>query len=101
MNNRTMTELQYQALVLVQALIGVISPNFRMVWVGIENIVKINIILEAENEEDFDEIEDLRSEFEALQEKSIEYEIKISINRGELVYPDFSKSVIVFKRREV
>lgn len=101
MNNRTMTELQYQALALVQALIGVISPNFRMVWVGIEDIVKINIILEAENEEDFDEIEDLRSEFEALQEKSIEYEIKTSINRGELVYPDISKSVIVFKRREV
>lgn len=96
-----MTELQYQALALVQALIGVISPNFRMVWIGIEDIVKINIVLEAESEEDFNEIDDLKCEFEALQEKSIEYEIKTSINKGELIYPDFTKSVIVFKRREV
>ena len=101
MSNEIMTDLQYQALVLVQALLGVISPNFRMVWISVEEIITIYIVLEVECDEDVEEIEDLGAKFEALQEVSLDYEIKTLINDGNLLYPDVSRSLIVFKRREV
>ena len=101
MKDRIMTELQYQALALMQALIGAISPNFRMIWISVKDTTQINIILEEECADDFEEIEDLKGEFEALQERSIDYEIKIFINNRNLEFPDIADSVIVYKRREI
>ena len=72
--------IQKQALILVQALLGVISSNFRMISI-IENNGKIivTIIIEIENNEDLEEINDLLSEFEALHEAPVVYEFVIQI----------------------
>ena len=92
--------IQKQALILVQALLGVISSNFRMISI-IENNGKIivTIIIEIENNEDLEEINDLQSEFEALQEAPVDYEFVIQINDKELDWPD-DNTIVIFRRRE-
>ena len=48
--------LQEQALTLVQAMLGVISPNFRTISISvIGEKLKIQVILECESEEDREE----------------------------------------------
>ena len=53
---------------LVQAMLGVISPNFRAVSLQIDayGVVQLYFVLENENKNDRDEIDDLITEFEAL-----------------------------------
>jgi hypothetical protein len=70
-----------QALALVQALWGVISPNFRSVsFECIGEAVRIYVILEHDDAADYEEIEDLVPEFEALQQKKIEVDIKTIVS---------------------
>ena len=100
MCEQEMTNLQYQALALVQALLGVISPNFRMVWITCsEDLIGIHIVLEIECDEDIEEIEDLKSEFEALQESAVDYKVETTINSGDIEYPDMENTIIVYRRR--
>ena len=95
------SDLKNQALILTQALLGCISPNFRMIHISIKNeIYEILIILEKRNEDDIEEIEDLKSEYEALQPNLINYNINIEINEDNLVWPDNQTSIILYKRRE-
>jgi hypothetical protein len=70
-----------QALTLMQALLGVISPNFRSVSFECngEN-VQIYVILEHEDTEDREEIFDLVSEFEALKQKNIPVKVETIIS---------------------
>ena len=79
-----MSNLQQQALILMQALLGVISPNFRFVWIVVESSITVNIILEKNCSEDLEEIEDLKSEFEALQIENIDYEFEVSISEDDI-----------------
>ena len=96
-----MTILQKQALILMQALLGVISSNFRIVWVALENeIVIINIVLEKDLESDVEEIEDFKGEFEALQISNINYEVRVIVSSLDIDWPDPSTSIVVYKRRE-
>ncbi len=93
--------LQKQSLILMQSLLGVISNNFRMVFIeNRHSNVIITIILEDENMDDFEEIEDLKSEFEALQETAIDYEFVIKITHDDLPWPD-KNSIVVFRRKEL
>lgn len=93
-------DLQKQSLILMQSLLGVISNNFRMVFIEARHAsVIVTIILEDENMDDFEEIEDLKSEFEALQETAIDYEFVIKTTRADLPWPD-ENSIVVFRRRE-
>lgn len=70
-----------QALALVQALWGVISPNFRSVsFQCLGEAVQIYVILEHEDATDREEIEDLVPEFEALQDKAVEVKVKTFIS---------------------
>jgi hypothetical protein len=95
-----MTFLQKQALMLMQALLGLISPNFRMVSISeIEKRILIRIILENESTDDREEINDLTAEFEALQSCHVNFEINVEITRKELSWPDES-TIVVFRRRE-
>jgi hypothetical protein len=84
----------------MQALLGVITQNFRMVWVSIEDVISVHVILEKESEDDMEEIEDLKSEFESLQLRSVDYKFDVSVSNGELAWPDRSSSIVVYKRRE-
>lgn len=91
--------LQGQALVLMQALLGVISPNFRMVHLVKNALVfEVLIILEEESSRDRDEIDDLRSEYEALQERGIDYEFEVRVASEPTPWP--SDGIVVYRRRE-
>ncbi len=85
----------------MQSLLGVISSNFRMVWVtSVEDLVVVSFVLERESNEDYEEIEDLKTEFESLQVAQIKYEFKIQISNGEISWSDSSRSIVVYRRRE-
>ena len=49
---------------------------------------------------DFEEIEDLKSEFEALQDGTIDYQFEVLISDKDIAWPNRVSSVVVFKRRE-
>ncbi|MDW6092468.1 hypothetical protein SBX64_07915 [Vibrio rhizosphaerae] len=92
--------LRKQSLILMQALLGVISANFRMVYISKNNgCVTVTIVLESENDDDFEEIEDLKSEFEALQDSPIDYDFMVKVTDKELFWPD-GNTIVVFRRRE-
>ena len=93
--------LQKQSLILMQSLLGVISNNFRMVSIETHHSsVIVTIVLEDENIDDLEEIEDLKSEFEALQETAIDYEFVLKATSKDLLWPD-EDSIVVFRRREL
>ena len=81
-----MNSLQKYALCLVHALIGVISPNFRMVSITrhSEKLI-IQIILEIRDEEDVEEIDDLATEFEALWGQPIEFDIRLEVSQDPII----------------
>jgi len=95
-------KIQIDALRLMQALIGVISDNFRMVSISrhAEKIV-VQIILSSYCDVDMEEIVDLKFEFEILYSKPIDCEIETIISQEPIILecPNAS-TIIVFKRRE-
>ena len=93
--------LQRQALSLMQALLGVITPNFRMVWLSADRNGKviIYIILEHMSDDDMEEIDDLESEYEALQEKPTDYYFDVIISNEFIKWPHHN-SIVVYKRKE-
>lgn len=98
--NQMMSYIQKQALMLIQALLGAISPNFRLVSIGLsDHTVKIQIILEEKSEVDDDEINDVASEFEALQERPVDYEIDTLVTKEDINWPN-SDTIVVYRRRE-
>lgn len=89
-----------QTLRLVQALLGAISRNFRMVAIAHDlNLWKLMFVLEEDLVEDREEIEDIAVEFEALQEKPIAYEVAVSVSKNPMEWPPLSVRV-VYRRRE-
>lgn len=93
--------LQHQALALMQSLLGVISPNFRIVWVTLgDDTVVVNIVLATMSEEDLEEIGDLETEFESLRSASLECEFNVTISSESICWPDPASSIVVYRRRE-
>ncbi len=95
-------KMRQYALCLVQALLGVISPNFRCVTISHrEEGLLVRIYLESQCDEDAEEIDDLFTEFEILLPRSINLEIETIVTQKLLNLPLMSESfLIVFKRRE-
>lgn len=96
----TLEEWNYQELMLVQALLGAISCNFRMIalfweeggWV-------IRFYLGSESDEDSAEIEDVICQYDAYQESALKIRSETIIGGGKL--PLVSEvGRIVFRRRE-
>lgn len=101
-NEISLEVMNRQVLSLMQALLGAISPNFRMVMLEYNNEVwRLLFILEQDKPDDRAEIDDISTEFEALQEKGIEYEVIIDITDKDIPWPthSFTKRV-VYRRRE-
>ncbi|WP_092375751.1 hypothetical protein [Desulfomicrobium apsheronum] len=95
-----MTFLQEQSLILVQSLLGVISSNFRMVYISeLNEKIIITIVLENLSVNDMEEIDDLKSEFEALQTCQIDFDIIVKISSIDLNWPDVS-TIVVYRRKE-
>lgn len=100
MTQQAITFIQQQALMLMQSMLGVISPNFRMVSIANrDDIILVQVVLERESIEDRSELEDCMSEFEALQSSLVDYDFDVVISDAELEWPT-SSSIVIYRRRE-
>jgi hypothetical protein len=97
----TLDEKNKGTVMLMQALQGAISPNFRMVTISFEKPVwKLQFVLEVDNEVDREEIEDVGVEFGALLETgSIKYDIETVISKEKNLTTE-PGTRIVYRRRE-
>lgn len=90
----------YQVLMLVQALIGSISENFRMVailWVEREWVIQF--YLESKSEEDIDEIEEIVCQYTAYQDSELKCRYEVIV--GSKTLPNISPAGrAVYRRRE-
>ena len=65
---------------LVQASLGVISTNFRMVSLALDNDVrKLQFVLETEAVDDLYEIENIATEFEVQTDFRVRYSVEVEI----------------------
>lgn len=88
-------------LALVHALLGLVSPNFRMVALKNDGEVwRLQFVLETDSEMDREAIDDVATEFESLLSHGIRYEIEITITAGEISWPS-APTRVVFRRREM
>ena len=97
-----MNPLLIQALHLVSCLLGIVSPNFRMVSISNNNgKCHILVILEQPIEEDLEEIEDLITEFEAVQNEDIDFDVETKISNEDIILSPFNPDeIVVFRRKE-
>ena len=96
----TMSVNQQFALWVMQALLGVVSRNFRFVSVETaSDRVRIRIVLEHHDEGDYEEIEDFKTEFEALLPGPIAFDVEVVESDADIEWPD-PNTTVVFKRRE-
>ncbi|QDT48313.1 hypothetical protein Pan258_23550 [Symmachiella dynata] len=95
-------ELQLDSLCLTQALLGVVSDNFRYVSITRQaEKITIQIILATHCGEDFEEIDDLKTEFEALQPGPVDFDVEVFVSEEPIILePPNESSIVVFKRRE-
>ncbi|MBN7870580.1 hypothetical protein J0M44_29570 [Pseudomonas aeruginosa] len=96
----SLDEWNFQVLMLVQALIGAISANFRMVTLCYEDAEwVIRFYLERDIEEDVEEIEDLVCQYTAYQ--GVDLKCRYEIVVGGQSLPAFSDvGRVVYRRRE-
>jgi hypothetical protein len=96
------TELQRYALCLIQSLLGVVSHNFRLVSITLqaERIV-VRILLATHSDEDVEEIDDLKTEFEALLPGPLTFDVELAVSEEPITLePPNESTMVVFKRRE-
>jgi hypothetical protein len=91
---------------LVQALWGSITPNFRLVALGLaEPVWQLLFILEAESSVDRDEIDEVVGEFDALAlgftESAQGFQATTIISKETLPGLDPASWRVVFRRREM
>ena len=85
---------------LVQAMVGAISDNFRQVTLGYSGGQwQLGFVLATDSDEDREEIDDIVSEFEALQPSSVDYEVSVEVSSDELQFPE-APGRVLFRRRE-
>lgn len=93
-------EWNFQVLMLVQALVGAVSANFRMVallWSGDEWVLRF--YLEENLEDDVDEIEDIVCQYTAYQNSSLRCRSELIVGSEKL--PGLSElGRVVYRRRE-
>ena len=96
----TLEEWNFQVLMLIQALVGAISANFRMIallWDGDEWVLRF--YLEESNEEDVEEIEDVVCQYTAYQGSSLRCRSELIVGRERR--PGLSEvGRVVYRRRE-
>jgi len=99
-DNFTLEEWNSQVLMLGQALIGAVSPNFRMVSLDLDGESwLIRFYLEKEIEEDIEEIDDIFCQYLAYQDHDLRCRYETII--GEQRLPNYPKvGRMVYRRRE-
>ena len=91
---------------LMQALGGAVSQNFRMVAIGFTDpVLQLLFVLADESAEDREEIEDVAGEFDSLllgiKSEVLKFDVTIIVNTEPLKILDPSLWRTVFRRREV
>ena len=93
-------EMNAKLAIIVQALLGMISSNFRRVsfrWDG--HAWHVWFVLEKEDEQDREEISDFITELDAINGHTTVININIEVTEHPLLFPVFPERV-VFLRRE-
>lgn len=91
--------LKIYALDLVQALLGAISPNFRKVQLSlIQDEILITFYLESEISEDLEEIDDIISEFEALQSYPVKVGKQVEIGKQPIAWDNLNQWPVYLRR---
>ena len=96
----TLSAWNFQVLMLVQTLVGAISPNFRMVALcrGEDQWI-VKFYLEEKLKEDIDEIEDIFCQYTAYQDENLKCESEIIVGTQKL--PNLSEAGrVVYRRKE-
>ena len=93
-------EWNRQYIAFAQALLGVISQNFRMVWLdyGDESWL-MHFVLESDDKIDREEIDEAVTQFEALQDRAIACKADVVVDPGSLDWPS-PPARVIFCRRE-
>ncbi|MNT87082.1 hypothetical protein D3C72_2274490 [compost metagenome] len=91
----------YQVLMLVQSMVGAISPNFRMITLLREDEEwVIRFYLETNDEDDIEEIEEIMCQYGAYQTEALKCRSETVVGVGKL--PSVSGvGRVVFRRREL
>lgn len=93
-------EWNLQALAVVQAMLGAVSPNFRMVTLGHDGQSwHLRVTLERHDEEDREEIENVVVQWEALQDGPRKMTVEVEVNNGPLTWPT-APTRALYRRRE-
>jgi hypothetical protein len=96
----TLQDWNVQSLAVVQAMLGILSPNFRRVSLGHnDGVWLITFVLEREDIEDHEEIEDFCTEWDALQTGPEPREVRTVVTSQALPWP-LSPTRILYLRRE-
>jgi hypothetical protein len=101
----TLDEMNKVTVLLMQALWGAISPNFRMVAIFFNApIWKLRFALEVDSDVDREEVEDVAGEFETLlldlDGGDFKFEVETMVGAEPLPLLDHSLWRVVFLRRE-
>lgn len=96
----TLQDWNLQSLAVVQAMVGMLSPNFRQVSLANDDGTwVITFVLEREDAEDHEEIDDFCSEWDALQIGPAPREVRTLVTSQALSWP-LSPTRILYRRRE-
>jgi hypothetical protein len=101
---RNLVNLNYensQILNLIQAMIGAVTPNFRRVTLEAmpEGGIRLGFLLQRDDVEDREEIDDLVSEFEALQDTNTDISFDVIVDARPIQDVQLSGR-IVYGRKE-
>lgn len=90
----------YQVLMLVQAMLGAVTPNFRMVVLSREGEEwVISFYFEKDVADDIEEVEDIICQYTAYQDSSLKCRREVIIGREKL--PSLSQADrVVYRRKE-
>ncbi|OXI42012.1 hypothetical protein [Burkholderia aenigmatica] len=93
-------EWNRQTVMLMQAMLGAISPNFRMATIeNEEGVWVLRFYIEEGCVEDIDEIDGIGFEFSVLHDSEFRFKQETVITKDQLTWPD-SAVRVVYKRRE-
>lgn len=96
----SLAEWNLETVNVTQALLGSISPNYRMVTMNHDGREWVfSFVLDHEDAEDREEIEDFPTEWEALKDRPTPCRIVVLIESGVLPWPS-PPTRVVYRRRE-
>jgi hypothetical protein len=106
MSKMNINEKNMAVVMLNQALLGAISPNFRMVTILFSEVKwTVFFCLEKDNLKDREEIEDIIGDFDGflldIDSPPSNLEVKIEVSSEYLPKFDDDNSRVVFRRKEV